>query len=63
MMSRGNEIGVSASVEDRAASGDPEMTAYAVLGFVRAEAAEPGTHVQVAGADAQIVALPLRSGA
>ena len=33
------------------------------LGFVRAEAAEPGTHVQVAGADAQIVALPLRSGA
>ena len=31
------------------------------LGFVRAEAAEPGTSVRVAGAAARIVALPMRS--
>ena len=31
------------------------------LGFVRAEAAEPGTSVRVAGAPARIVALPMRS--
>jgi folate-binding protein YgfZ len=30
------------------------------LGFVRAEAAEPGTSVRVAGAAAEIVALPMR---
>ena len=30
------------------------------LGFVRAEAAEPGTRVRVAGTAARIVALPMR---
>jgi hypothetical protein len=30
------------------------------LGFVRADAAEPGVSVRVAGAAAQIVTLPMR---
>ena len=33
------------------------------LGFVRAEAAEPGTSVRVGGSDARVVALPMRPGA
>jgi glycine cleavage system aminomethyltransferase T len=39
----------------------PELGAIA-LGFVKADAAQPGADVQVAGGAAQIVELPMRSG-
>jgi len=40
----------------------PEQGAIG-LGFVRAEAAEPGARVRVAGVEARLVELPIRSGA